>query len=449
MTAYEKSSCVGGLWKMGKDGKVWDNLRTNLSKYSCSFSDFPPQSKEDFPTAEDMRKYLASYCKAFGLENYIQFNSEVLNVEKMEGKWKVEVKGKPSRIFDFVCVSSGFFSRPHIPSTFKDTLDRFKGRTFHSSEYKNPSIFRGKRVLVVGGAFSGSEIAADIVREADRTTLVARRPMYYIPRIIDRIPVDLVFYKFGKKKSIDLEAKHRYLASVMRDSISSTHVGRVRFPICNKSNPTYVAIASNFLQHLDRIKICKDSISCFEKNGVIFSSSSSSSPSKCVFEAFDDIVFATGYRISLSFLSKKTLRILNFRDSDMFKPLILHECVWHPNLPGLAFCGMYRGPYFAIMELQSRWIMGVFSGRMNLPSMKEMSKGLDRERAIRDLKPRPQFPHSDYVEMAKRLAEYVGVMPCTEDRKGSLLPFHFRLRGFGSNEKVARSAIGAASAAYQ
>ena len=169
---------------MGKDGKVWDNLRTNLSKYSCSFSDFPPQSKEDFPTAEDMRKYLASYCKAFGLENYIQFNSEALNVEKLEGKWKVEVKGKPSRIFDFVCVSSGFFSRPHIPSTFKDTLDRFKGRTFHSSEYKNPSIFRGKRVLVVGGAFSGSEIAADIVREADRTTLVARRPMYYIPRII-------------------------------------------------------------------------------------------------------------------------------------------------------------------------------------------------------------------------------------------------------------------------
>ena len=239
VTAYEKSSCVGGLWKMGKDGKVWNSLRTNLSKFACSFSDFPPQDKvSDFPSAEEMRKYLASYCQAFGLEKYIQFNTEVLSVERFKGKWKVKTtKENPARVFDLVCVSSGFFSRPHIPFN----LDRFKGRIYHSSQYKDPSIFRGKHVLVVGGAFSGSEIAADIASKADKTTLLARRPMYYIPRKIDNVPVDLVFYRFEKKKGgSDLEAKHRFLASVMRNSISPKHVERVRFPMCLRSNPTYV-----------------------------------------------------------------------------------------------------------------------------------------------------------------------------------------------------------------
>ena len=416
---------------MGKDGKVWNSLRTNLSKFACSFSDFPPQAKvSDFPSAEEMRKYLVSYCKAFGLEKYIQFDTEVLSVERFEGKWKVKTKKNPARTFDFVCVSSGFFSKPHIPFN----LDRFKGRTYHSSEYKDPSIFRGKHVLVVGGAFSGSEIAADIASEADKTTLVARRPMYYIPRTIDDVPVDLVFYRFEKKEGTDLEAKHRFLASVMRNSMTPKHVERVRFPKCSSSNPTYVAIASNFLSNLDRIEICKDSISSFETDGVIFSSSKKS-------VMFDDIVFATGYRLSLSFLSKETLEILEFQDLDTFKPLILHECVWHPDLPGLAFCGMYRGPYFAVMELQSRWIMGVFSGRLDLPSTKDMMQGLLQERKIRNLNPRPQFPHSDYVEMAKRLARFVGVMPREEDQTGSLLPYHFRLCGFGSDEVLARRAI--------
>ena len=172
------------------------------------------------------------------MEKYIQFNTEVLSVERFKGKWKVKTtKENPARVFDLVCVSSGFFSRPHIPFN----LDRFKGRIYHSSQYKDPSIFRGKHVLVVGGAFSGSEIAADIAIEADKTTLLARRPMYYIPRKIDNVPVDLVFYRFEKKKGgSDLEAKHRFLASVMRNSISPKHVERVRFPMCLRSNPTYV-----------------------------------------------------------------------------------------------------------------------------------------------------------------------------------------------------------------
>jgi hypothetical protein len=38
----------------------------------------------------------------------------------------------------------------------------------------------------------------------------------------------------------------------------------------------------------------------------------------------------------------------------------------HPDLPGLAFVGMFalQGPYFPILELQARWIAGTFAGVM-------------------------------------------------------------------------------------
>jgi dimethylaniline monooxygenase (N-oxide forming) len=407
-----------------------------LSKYACAYSDFPQSEKvSDFPTAEEMRTYLESYCTKFDLKRYIQFNTEVLAVDRSkDGKWKVTTKNL-TETFDFVCVSSGFFSTKSMP-LFKN-IDQFEGRIFHSSEYKDPSIFRGRRVAVIGGAFSGSEIAADLAKESSiETILLARRPMYYIPRTIEKRPVDLVFYSFENKKASSVEAKHRFLASLMKKSLCQGERKKpLRVPVGSADNPPYVAIAENFLQHIDRIEIHHDSISRFEKRGVVLNGEKKLQ--------FDDVVFATGYRLSLSFLSKETLRILEFRELDTFKPLILHESVFHPNLPGLAFCGLYRGPYFAVMELQARWIMGVFSTRLNMPSEKIMLEGLNVERKIRDLKPRPQFPHSDYVAMAKRLAEFLlDVMPCPKkDQSGPLLPFHFRLCGFGSNERVARHAI--------
>mmetsp|Transcript_16432 Transcript_16432/g.47579 ORF Transcript_16432/g.47579 Transcript_16432/m.47579 type:complete len:131 (-) Transcript_16432:79-471(-) len=118
----------------------------------------------------------------------------------------------------------------------------------------------------------------------------------------------------------------------------------------------------------------------------------------------------------------------------------------------MAFVGIYRGPYFAAMELQARWACGVFSGRLPEPSAEEFSVGLEEERKIRASQPRPQFPHGDYVGMTESLAKHVGVHPeailSNENdplhrflHDGPFLPFHFRLAGFAAKPDIAGAAI--------
>ena len=49
------------------------------------------------------------------------------------------------------------------------------------------------------------------------------------------------------------------------------------------------------------------------------------------------------------------------------------------------FVGMYKGPYFAVMEYQAKWASKVLSNQITLPSIEEMEKGIQAELDIRDM----------------------------------------------------------------
>jgi hypothetical protein len=68
---------------------------------------------------------------------------------------------------------------------------------------------------------------------------------------------------------------------------------------------------------------------------------------------------------------------------------------------------MYRGPFWPIIELQSRWVAAIFSGLSLIPSIPTQQLGLDMEHRIRAQQPRPQFPHGDFVGGADDLAKEV------------------------------------------
>jgi hypothetical protein len=121
----------------------------------------------------------------------------------------------------------------------------------------------------------------------------------------------------------------------------------------------------------------------------------------------DILILCTGYRPCLDFFSKDILEQLSYLPDDLFCPIILHRNIFHPALPNLAFIGMYRGPFWAIIELQSRWVASIFSGLSNIPSIATQQSGLDLERRIRAQQPRPQFPHNDFIGLADGLAQEV------------------------------------------
>lgn len=188
---FESADSIGGVWRSpSQGGLVWEGMRANLSAHSCAFSDWPwtHAGEKDsncanvsnalenalkrecvdlsiFPTESAIRSYLRTYCDAFELWNSIELNSEVCGIrDTKDGKeeWLCKVKTGntiKSIRFDYVIVCCGVFHRPHIPDLFQ-----VGNGIIHSKDFASANDV-GEKVLVVGGGFSGCEIATVIARE--------------------------------------------------------------------------------------------------------------------------------------------------------------------------------------------------------------------------------------------------------------------------------------------
>ncbi|KAM7259591.1 hypothetical protein ACFE04_015332 [Oxalis oulophora] len=88
----------------------------------------------------------------------------------------------------------------------------------------------------------------------------------------------------------------------------------------------------------------------------------------------DVILHCTGYNYDFPFLETK--RIVTV-DDNLVGPLYKH--VFPPVLaPGLSFVGLpWKALTFSMFELQSKWIAGVLSGRIVLPSEEEMMTDIE------------------------------------------------------------------------
>ena len=67
----------------------------------------------------------------------------------------------------------------HMFPTFHSGLKLFKGKCFHSREYKEPGIFKGKRVLVIGLGNSGCDIATELSRTAKQVLFLRYSGNYF------------------------------------------------------------------------------------------------------------------------------------------------------------------------------------------------------------------------------------------------------------------------------
>ena len=129
-----------------------------------AFSDFPmPAEFPVFLPHRFLLKYFRLYADHFRLREYIRFRHEVVSVKPTEsyditGQWTIEYsrcKDGDSQhghrvvdTFDAVLICSGhhvYKHQPYLPGS-----ERFKGKILHSSEYRTPEQFDGKRVVVVG-----------------------------------------------------------------------------------------------------------------------------------------------------------------------------------------------------------------------------------------------------------------------------------------------------------
>jgi hypothetical protein len=74
-------------------------------------------------------------------------------------------------MFDALVVANGHYSSPRLPAI--EGLASFPGAVSHTHDYRVPTPFAGKRVLVVGAAASGEDISRDVAPLAAAVLLSA------------------------------------------------------------------------------------------------------------------------------------------------------------------------------------------------------------------------------------------------------------------------------------
>ena len=420
-TVFEQSSDLGGLWQPN-NGPMWEKMRTNLSHFSCRFSDYAWDEKaEIFPNKKQMFQYLNGYAEKFSLRAHINFSSKVTKVEKEQKQWKITWENKEkeqnSEVFDYVIIASGIFSQPNKPTI--EGENSFAGTIMHSSDYRDAEFYEDKNVVVVGNSFTGTEIASDIAKTAKSVLHIYRRPTWILSRFLptspsaltsDRLPIDLLFYRRSTRKQTEEiifnsdeqnEMANKYMQSLCNYQQS---FNELNYPV--SSLPPRVAISDSYLYWVRHGKVRPKKANSFRYQGADILLDDQTVESKP-----DLVIYCTGYRTNLHFLDDHLLSLIEYDPNDLLQPVILYKSILHPEIEGLGFVGLYRGPYFGVLELQARYLISLFAGYFSLPSNYEINSSLHNEKLIRTYNPRAQFPHGDYVGFIDQYANSIAALP--------------------------------------
>ncbi|KAM4722884.1 uncharacterized protein WCC33_009064 [Rhinophrynus dorsalis] len=417
-TCFERSSDIGGLWRFTEAvedgrGSIYNSVITNTSKEMMCFSDFP--MPEDFPVYlhhSKVLEYLHLYAEHFNLFKYIQFQTEVCSVRKCPdfattGKWKVITEShgnKKEDLFDAILIGSGHFTDPNFPLECFPGIEDFKGRYIHSRFYKTPESYRRKTVLVVGIGNSAVDIAVEISHTAKQVFLSTRQGSWVISRISHKgFPVDMVISKritIAIKNLLPHKLAAKMVEKIFGNWFNHAHYGleptnRLKTPILNDYLPSQILHGA--------IKV-KPNVESFTENSAVFEDGT-------VAENLDEVIFATGYNSSFSFLDDVFIK-LDENNVSLYKNLF----PVHMERPTLAFLGLIQplGPIMPTVELQTRWATRVFKGAAHLPSMKTMELHTVKSIQVKKKwfgKGRDFALQALYIDYVNEIAAEIGIGP--------------------------------------
>ncbi|XP_042534188.1 flavin-containing monooxygenase 5-like [Dipodomys spectabilis] len=454
---FERTGDLGGLWRFQENpeqgrASIYQSVVINTSKEMMCFSDFPiPDHFPNFMHNSQVLEYFRMYAKEFDLLKYIRFKTAVCSVKKQpdfctSGQWEVvtECEGTEQvEVFDGVMVCTGHHTDAHLPLDSFPGIERFQGQYFHSRDYKNPTGFKGKRVIIIGIGNSGGDLAVEISHTAKQVFLSTRRGTWVLNRVGQNgYPFDMEvssrFWQFLSKmcgpslSSSYLERRINQRFDHEMFGLKPKHRALSQHPTVNDELPNRI---------ISGLVKVKGNVKEFTETAAIFEDGSRE-------EDIDVVIFATGYSFAFPFLKDDSVKVVKNKVS-------LYKKVFPPHLekPTLAIIGLIQplGAIMPIAELQARWATQVFKGLKKLPPKSEMMAEIikaQEEMAKRYVDSQRHTIQGDYIDTMEEMAECVGVRPdlwslaCTDPRLalkvlfGPCTPVQYRLQGPGKWDRA-------------
>ncbi|MEM7155094.1 MAG: FAD-dependent oxidoreductase [Myxococcota bacterium] len=180
VTVFERAAHPTGTWVYG-DSPLYASLRTNLPRDLMAFDDFAFEDAGDprrFPGHEEVRRYLERFAQAHAIGPRMRTETTVTAVapHTIQGlRWRVawrDAQGPAEADFDAVAVCNGHYLEPEIPRL--PGTETFGGRIVHSRQYREPSAFADRHVVLWGAKSSGIDLSRELSTVARRVVLCSR-----------------------------------------------------------------------------------------------------------------------------------------------------------------------------------------------------------------------------------------------------------------------------------
>ncbi len=391
VVCFDEADAIGGNWVFREDKpSVHEATHIISSKRLSEFEDFAmPAEFPDFPSHHEIRAYFEDYAAHFQLGPFIRLRERIVSATRCaDGSWSVRIAtshGVEEATFDYLMVCSGHHRVAQIP----EYPGQFAGEVMHSGGYKHAADFANKRVLVVGGGNSACDIAAEISRVASRTCISMRRGYHILPKKLFGYPIDRLYATF------------RWLPRPLFKAVLRMKVGRsedygLQTP---RSEPTamHPTLNSNVLKALrNGAVIPRAGIARLRENGAEFADGT--------VEAFDTIIWATGFRTGFPFLDASVA------DWDMAECPPLYLKMIHRDVANLFFIGLFQplGCIWRLADHQARIAALQIAGYLERPT--DLGARIEREMALRHAKFDQSARHAievDYHVFRKELLAHI------------------------------------------
>ncbi len=407
VVCFERGSMVGGNWVLHNDNQqshIYRSLRINTSRDRMQFSDFPmPRDYPDYAGHAQVARYFESYAEAFQLRRAIRFQTQVSRVERAEQGFTLTTAAGEQEHFGAVVVANGHHWDPAWPEP--PIPGRFSGRLLHSHAYVSPNephALASERVAVVGIGNSAVDIASELAQAGAKVCLSTRRGAWVLPKYAFGRPID---QRSVLPRWLSDEAKTKLAELWYRLKVGD--VAELGLPRPDhRLGHAHPTLSDEFLPLVRQGKIkIRPSLVGFEGNLAHFSDGAA--------EAFDTIIFATGYKVSFPFFEPSFVAAPNNE-----LPLFLRCFHWQE--PGLMFAGLCQplGAIMPLVEAQGRLFARYLTGRYELPCPQEMERRTLRERELVRRRFVASARHTMQVDFDRYLADLARESRAGERRSG-------------------------------
>ncbi|MGJ4943220.1 flavin-containing monooxygenase [Bradyrhizobium sp. HKCCYLS1011] len=396
VTIIERSGDLGGVWEPARS---YPDVQTQSPKELYRYTDKAmPESYPEWPKGPQVHAYLADYARDHGLDRMLRLNTTVLAMHRRtDGKpgWTLDLAvkgGENSRAdFDFVAICIGQFNEPQTLSLpGEESFKAAGGQILHSSHYNDAALAKGRKVVVLGGSKSATDIAVNAVKSGAReVTIIYREPVWRIPyfigglinfkRILYIRAQEQMFASWGIGPLARLAhaiakplvwANWRGLETLLKAQLKLEKCKMVpKEPIevgINCSVP--IATPDFFPMVADgRIKAIQGTFDHYEPHTIVTSGGERVSA--------DLAVLAIGYKLGVPFLSGADRAKLVDADGQYR----LYRLIANPDLPDLGFVG-FNSSFCTVLcaDMAANWLVRYADRQLaHQPSEREMRDNIE------------------------------------------------------------------------